>query len=64
MSAQCPACGLHPRVAVQLVMGFFTHEVEFAWFAHLGGFACTPVVLAMRRREVARAVAVPAYARA
>jgi hypothetical protein len=45
-------------------MGFFTHEVEFAWFAHLGGFACTPVVLAMRRREVARAVAVPAYARA
>ena len=25
-------------VVLQLVMGFFTDKVQFAWFAHLGGF--------------------------
>lgn len=53
-------------VVLQLVMGFFTDRVQFAWFAHLGGFlfglVLTPLVLRMRRREVARAVRVPATA--
>ena len=51
-------------VILQLVMGFFTDKVQFAWFSHLGGFlfglTMTPVVLYLRRREVARAVRVPA----
>jgi membrane associated rhomboid family serine protease len=51
-------------VALQLVMGFFTDKVQFAWFAHLGGFLfgllLTPLVLRWRRRQVAREVAVPA----
>lgn len=53
-------------VALQLVMGFFTDKVQFAWFAHLGGFLfgllLTPLVLRWRRRQVAREVAVPAAA--
>jgi membrane associated rhomboid family serine protease len=53
-------------VALQLVMGFFTAKVQFAWFAHLGGFlfglVLTPLVLRWRRRQVAREVAVPAAA--
>lgn len=53
-------------VFLQLVMGFFTDKIQFAWFAHLGGFIFgllfTPAVLYMRRREVARAVRVPASA--
>jgi membrane associated rhomboid family serine protease len=50
-------------------MGFFTDKVQFAWFAHLGGFlfglGLTPLVLRWRRTQVAREVAVPAakYAR-
>lgn len=54
-------------VGFHIVMGFFARGegVEgVAWFAHLGGFAVgiamTPLVLAMRRRAVARRVAVPA----
>ena len=47
-------------------MGFFTSKVQFAWFAHIGGFMfgliMTPLVLWQRRREVARAVKVPAAA--
>ena len=39
---------------------------EVAWFAHLGGFAVgiavTPLLLRVRRREVARRVRVPAWA--
>ncbi len=56
-------------VGLQLVMGFFTDKVQFAWFAHLGGFlfglGLTPLVLRWRRTQVAREVAVPAakYAR-
>ena len=53
-------------VFLQLVMGFFTDKIQFAWFAHLGGFLFgllfTPAVLYLRRREVARAVRVPATA--
>lgn len=53
-------------VGLQLVMGFFTSKVQFAWFAHIGGFMfgliMTPLVLWQRRREVARAVKVPAAA--
>jgi membrane associated rhomboid family serine protease len=53
-------------VGLQIVMGFFTQKIQFAWFAHLGGFLfgllLTPLVLRMRRREVARAVQVPAAA--
>jgi membrane associated rhomboid family serine protease/Zn-finger nucleic acid-binding protein len=51
-------------VGLQLVMGFFTDKVQFAWFAHLGGFlfglGLTPLVLRWRRTQVAREVAVPA----
>ncbi|MBK6919126.1 MAG: rhomboid family intramembrane serine protease [Deltaproteobacteria bacterium] len=53
--------------AFQLLMGFWGKGADaesVAWFAHLGGFlvgvAVTPLVLAMRRREVARHVRVPA----
>lgn len=53
-------------VGLQLVMGFFTTKIQFAWFAHLGGFLfgllITPLVLRVRRREVAREVRVPASA--
>ena len=41
-------------------------SAEVAWFAHLGGFALgiavTPLVLKLRRREIARRVKVPAFA--
>jgi membrane associated rhomboid family serine protease len=51
-------------VLFQIVMGFFSTAVQFAWFAHLGGFLfgllLTPLVLRWRRRDVARHVAVPA----
>jgi len=44
----------------QAVMAFFSDAIHFAWFAHLGGFACglamTPWVLARRRKEVAARV--------
>lgn len=53
-------------VLFQIVMGFFSTAVQFAWFAHLGGFLFgllfTPFVLRWRRRYVARQVAVPAAA--
>ena len=53
-------------VLLQLVMALFTDKVQFAWFSHLGGFVfglmLTPLVLHRRRREVARAVRVPASA--
>jgi len=57
-------------VGLQAVMGFFSRELEMAWFSHLGGFVfglgITPLVLRWRRRAVARTVTVPAapYARA
>ena len=51
-------------VLFQVVMGFFSTAVQFAWFSHLGGFlfglALTPLVLRWRRRFVARGVAIPA----
>jgi membrane associated rhomboid family serine protease len=54
-------------VGLHIVMGFFARgpgAEGTAWFAHLGGFlvgiACTPLLLALRRREVARRVHVPA----
>lgn len=51
-------------VLFQIVMGFFTAAIQFAWFSHLGGFVFgllfTPLVLRWRRRHVARHVAVPA----
>ncbi|MEZ4449857.1 MAG: rhomboid family intramembrane serine protease [Nannocystaceae bacterium] len=51
-------------LGLQFVMGFFTTQFEMAWFSHIGGFVyglgLTPLVLWMRRREVARKVAVPA----
>ena len=52
-------------VLFQIVMGFFSSAVQFAWFSHLGGFLfgllLTPLVLRWRRRDVARRVAVPSY---
>lgn len=52
-------------IGFQVVMGFFSTAVQFAWFAHLGGFlfglGMTPLVLRWRRREVARRVAVPSF---
>jgi len=54
-------------VGFHVVMGFFgtgSGARQVAWFAHLGGFgvglAVTPVMLRLRRREVAKAVRVPA----
>lgn len=51
-------------VLFQVVMGFFSTAVQFAWFSHLGGFlfglVVTPLVLRWRRGFVARSVAVPA----
>jgi membrane associated rhomboid family serine protease len=52
-------------VGYQAVMGLFeTSGAGVAWFAHLFGFAVgaamTPLILMMRRREVARMVRVPA----
>jgi membrane associated rhomboid family serine protease len=54
-------------VAFHVVMGLFgtgAGAEGVAWFAHLGGFlvglGVTPLVLAWRRREVARRVQVPA----
>jgi membrane associated rhomboid family serine protease len=54
-------------VAFHVVMGLFgtgQGAEGVAWFAHLGGFCVglgiTPLVLAWRRREVARRVEVPA----
>jgi membrane associated rhomboid family serine protease/Zn-finger nucleic acid-binding protein len=56
-------------VGFHILMGFFGKGsgVEgVAWFAHLGGFlvglAVTPLMLTLRRREVARRVRVPALA--
>ncbi len=54
-------------VGFHVVMGFFGTgggAQEVAWFAHLGGFlvglAVTPLMLMLRRREVAAGVRVPA----
>jgi membrane associated rhomboid family serine protease/Zn-finger nucleic acid-binding protein len=53
-------------IGFQAVMGLFTGKTggHVAWFSHMGGFlvgvAMTPIVLRQRRREVARAVRVPA----
>lgn len=53
-------------LAFHLIMAFLSADTSVAWFEHLGGFAfglaVTPVVLYLRRREVARSVAVPARA--
>lgn len=53
-------------VGFHILMGFWgkgTGAEGVAWFAHLGGFlvgiAVTPLMLALRRREVARSVRVP-----
>jgi len=47
-------------IGFQAVMAFFSDAVQFAWFAHLGGFiyglAVTPFVLRKRRKEVAAQV--------
>lgn len=57
-------------VGFHIVMGFFGTgggAKQVAWFAHLGGFlvglAVTPLMLRLRRREVARSVRVPAQPR-
>jgi membrane associated rhomboid family serine protease/Zn-finger nucleic acid-binding protein len=56
-------------VGYHIVMALFATGAaeEVAWFAHLGGFlvgiAVTPLLLRVRRREVARRVKVPAFAR-
>lgn len=51
-------------VAFHLIMAFLSADNSVAWFEHLGGFAfgllVTPGLLYLRRREVARRVAVPA----
>jgi membrane associated rhomboid family serine protease/Zn-finger nucleic acid-binding protein len=54
-------------VGLHILMGFWgkgTGVEGVAWFAHLGGFvvglAVTPLMLKLRRREVARSVRVPA----
>lgn len=54
-------------VGFHILMGFWgkgSGAEGVAWFAHLGGFlvgiAVAPLMLALRRREVARAVRVPA----
>jgi len=51
-------------VLFHLAMAFFTRNTSVAWFAHLGGFvfglAVTPLILRLRKREVARRVLVPA----
>jgi membrane associated rhomboid family serine protease/Zn-finger nucleic acid-binding protein len=47
-------------VAFQAGMALFSDAIDFAWFAHLGGFVCglaiTPWVLVRRRKEVAAQV--------
>ena len=47
-------------IGFQAIMAFFSDAVDFAWFAHLGGFvyglAITPLVLRWRRKEVATQV--------
>jgi membrane associated rhomboid family serine protease/Zn-finger nucleic acid-binding protein len=54
-------------VGYHIVMALFATGAaeEVAWFAHLGGFlvgiAVTPLLLRVRRREVARRVRVPAF---
>ena len=52
-------------IGFQAVMGLFeTENASVAWFAHIFGFAAgaamTPIILAARRREVAKTVQVPA----
>lgn len=52
--------------AIQTVMGLFGQgeASQVAWFAHIGGFlvglAGAPLLLALRRRDIARKVKVPA----
>lgn len=52
-------------VVFQAIMAVFSTALSFAWYSHLGGFAfgllLTPWVLRWRRRQVARAVEVPAH---
>lgn len=51
-------------VGLQALLSLIAEDAGVAWYAHLFGFAVgaalTPVILSMRRREVARAVKVPA----
>ncbi|PRQ08030.1 Rhomboid protease GluP [Enhygromyxa salina] len=54
-------------VGFQAVMGLFeTSDAGVAWFSHLFGFAfgaaVTPLILRMRRREIAKTVRTPALA--
>lgn len=54
-------------VGYQAVMGFFSNsEAHVAWYSHLFGFATgallTPILLAVRRREIAKRVRVAAIA--
>jgi len=51
-------------IGFQMVMGLFGKAAHVAWFSHIFGFATglvmTPIVLRLRRREVASRVDVPA----
>ena len=51
-------------IGFQVVMAFFSKGGHVAWYSHIFGFAVglvmTPIILRMRRREVARRVEVPA----
>ncbi|MCA9713324.1 MAG: rhomboid family intramembrane serine protease [Myxococcales bacterium] len=53
-------------IGCQVVMAAFSSEVDFAWYAHIGGFmfgaAMTPVVVRWRQRRVAAEVRVPSAA--
>ncbi len=53
-------------IGFQAVMAVFSEAIQFAWFAHLGGFAWglvfTPWVLRWRRKQVTRQVRTPSAA--
>ena len=53
-------------IGFQAVMAVFSDAIQFAWFAHIGGFvyglALTPWVLRWRRKQVAFQVRVPSAA--
>ena len=58
--------GRHAAFTPLPVALFETSGASVAWFSHLFGFifgaAITPLILALRRREIARTVRVPAMA--
>ncbi len=53
-------------IGFQLVMAVVSSDVNFAWYAHIGGFmfgaAMTPIVVRWRQRRVAEQVQVPSAA--